>query len=157
MCKSNFSRTFFSIRCYFHIFTFNLLFFYRFSSCPTWTTPATWHTFVSTMDRTCWTTRTGTLRSSSRDEGSQKTMTEEQNNMRTCSLFQEICVNLCTCKLVVHRCKETLQPEELIIMSYFPSIKHGLSLLFFNLVKFLQWGISNEISWEAIRYDYNDI
>lgn len=70
--------------------------------------------------------------------------------MRTCSLFQEICVNLCTCKLVVHRCKETLQPEELIIMSYFPSIKHGLSLLFFNLVKFLQWGISSEISWEAI-------
>lgn len=39
-------------------------------------------------------------------------MTEEQNNMRTCSLFQEICVNVCTCKLVVHRCKETLQPEE---------------------------------------------
>lgn len=39
-------------------------------------------------------------------------MTEEQNNMRTCSLFQEICVNLCTCKLVVHKCKETLQPEE---------------------------------------------
>lgn len=71
-------------------------------------------------------------------------MTEEQNNMRTCSLFQEICVNLCTCKLVVHRCKETLQPEELIIMSYFPSIKHGLNILFF----LMQWG--SEISWEAI-------
>lgn len=65
-------------------------------------------------------------------------MTEEQNNMRTCSLFQEICVNLCTCKLVVHRCKETLQTEEGHDHYYFPGIKHGLSLLFFNLVKFLQ-------------------